>query len=97
MFGRLDGWTVGVGRANPLGERRMKLSLLVLLGLSWSMKAAARSKIWQGSLVKIEGSVVYIEPQYTPYAGSSLYPIYYDSADTEGQLLTIDIATVQYR
>lgn len=52
--------------------------------------ANASSKIWEGIIVKIDGTKVYYKPQYTPYASAGLYPIFCDTPEKEGKLLMID-------
>ena len=68
---------------------RICILLVLVIG-----SISASSKIWEGVIVQVDGTVVVIDPQYTPYASANLYPTFCDTADSEGQLLRIDIATV---
>lgn len=74
---------------------RVSLSLRIIGLLVVALGSiTASSKIWQGVIVRVDGTVVVIDPHYTPYASATLYPKYCDTADGEGDLLTIDLSTV---
>ena len=69
----------------------LRLTFLALVSFT---TLAASSKIWQGVIVRIEGSVFVIDPQYTPYASATLYPKHCDTADQEGEFLRIDAKSI---
>ncbi|GEM_PF-6791326 len=71
---------------------RLPILLTALsLGL-FSSPLAASSKIWEGEIRKVQGTRIHFKPQYTPYASANLYPTFCDTADKEGQLLSIDFS-----